>query len=127
MIGNRTMFNANVRTGANSVDTELDWHDANVQVFQGTGYTDVQLPTADGSNSYGECWIVNSQADGEITISRSAEGGTVGFQVLNDVAIVLTPGEAAICRYVPNVSDSDASDPKPGTKRGGWIVLPTSA
>lgn len=119
-IGNRVLFTQETRTGTNSADTELDWNDANVQIFNGTGHTNLQLPTADDKNSFGEVWVLNRMAQHEVKITVSSESGTVADNTLNDLSLALGPGDAAICRYVAHLRDEDEVA---GREYGGWIVV----
>ena len=124
-IGQKLMVSKKVHTQSGTTPITLSWGDDNVQLFEGaSGAKNVYLPAGDISNNYGEVWISNSQAAGDIVIQTDT-AATGNVQNLHgDSTITISAGETAHMFYVPylrNTAKPLDDDKVDGQKRGMWI------
>lgn len=113
------------QTGTDTVN--LEWGDDNVQMFLGaSGAKNVVLPVGNVANSYGEVWIVNAQAAGDLTVTADTDGTNNIQNIVGDANVVISKGETAHFFYVPylrNVAKplQDSTLGVSKEKRGMWI------
>lgn len=113
------------QTGTDAVN--LSWGDDNVQMFLGaSGAKNVILPVGDISNNYGEVWIVNAQAAGDITVTADTDGTSNIQNLVGDANVVISKGETGHFFYVPYLRNAakpmqDSTLGVSGEKRGMWI------